>query len=68
MYSLKKTADGFWIITHPRHPGLAWSNEAPGWVPRSTWNAGRQWEVSLFASEDEADEYATRYTLYPRVG
>jgi hypothetical protein len=64
-YSVQLGTIGRYIITHPKHPGLAWSGS--GWVQHSGGLPAAGIKVCNFETEDEADEYATEYFLYPRV-
>jgi hypothetical protein len=66
MYSLTQRADGRFIIRHPQHPGLAWSQEAEDWVLSALADDPRGFSIVTFASEDAADQYATDHNLYPR--
>lgn len=66
MYSVARTRAGSFLIRHPKHPGLAWSDEAQGWVTHADAVNTQGWAVNTFDTEDEADDYATEHDLYPR--
>lgn len=66
-YAVSRNAEGLYIITHPRHPGLAYSDEAGGWAPASIRLGQQRHRIITFESEAEADDYATENYLYPRV-
>jgi len=64
VYCVHRTVLGFYLITHPDHPGLAWSGF--GWVQHCDGLPARDYRPLWFDSEDDADDYATEYALYPR--
>lgn len=66
MYTVRVTASGRFYIGHPQHPGLAFSHEAGNWVPKGTSFDDRTWPPTTFDTEQQADDYATDYYLYPR--
>lgn len=66
MYSVAQDETGRWYIAHPFTAGLAWSDEARCWVLRTVRLGYASFETIYFASEEEADDYATEQELYPR--
>lgn len=66
MYSISQRGDGRFIIRHPKHTGLAWSQEAENWVLAALSDDPSGFAIVTFASEDAADQYATDHDLYPR--
>jgi len=54
------------ILTHPRHPGLAWDGD--NWVRHTSGVPWPGFTLLVFDSEEAADDYATEHFLYPRVG
>ena len=65
MYCVVALGREDFLITHPKQPGLVWSEV--GWTPLSAWPIERKWPPLHFPSEDAADEYATCNSLYPRI-
>ena len=66
MYSVRQARSGRFYITHPRHPGLAWSHPGNGWVRHTDGEALDGLAVITFNCEQDADDYATENDLYPR--
>lgn len=66
-YKVRDAGEGWLYIGHPFHPGLVWSHEGGGWVGVNVFARPRQWPPALFANEDELEDYATEFYLYPRI-
>jgi hypothetical protein len=66
VYSITQTTQGRFLITHPRHPGLAWSELCGAWTPAGSSFADRAFPIVSFDNEQDADDYATDHGLYPR--
>ena len=67
MYTVRVATSGMLLIGHPWHPGLAWSNEAGGWVQSFDGNGRAGLKPCLFLDEDALEAFVNDNYLYPRV-